>query len=118
MTEYVFMSDQTVPTNAPNGPQPTQVVITGAPSRGHITFSITGPNIGGTQASLWCQTATAPYGYTQTIPLKNFYIPPGAPQAINEAVSLGDLQYNQFFFAELNQVDGSGLTAASMSMVV
>lgn len=118
MTTYSFMSGQTVATNAPDGPTPTLVVVSGTPTRGKVTFSITGPNVGGTQGSLWCQTATGPYGYTQTVPLKNFYIPPGAPQTVVEDVVLGDLSYRQYLFGELNQVDGSGKTAATMSMVV
>jgi hypothetical protein len=107
-----------VPTNAPNGPTPPQVVVSGVPTLGHVTLSVAGPNVGGTRASLWCQTATAPYGYTQTIPLVNFYIPPGAPQTQTQDYPLGDLQYQQFLFGEVNQIDGSGLTSATMTMVV
>lgn len=102
----------------PYGPAPSHVVVTGAPTRGRLTMTVAGPNVGGTRASLWCQTATAPFGYTVTIPMVNFYIAPGAPQSQEQDVVLGDLQYSQFLFGQVDQIDGSGLTSVSLSMVV
>ncbi len=120
MTGYVFYVDQTVPTVEllTLGLSPAHVVVSDAPSRGTVSFVVAGPNRGGARGSLWCQTATAPYGYTQTIPLATFYIPPGAPLVQTQEYPLGDLSYYEFLFGNVDQIDGDGLTAASMEMVV
>ena len=120
MTTYAFYSGQTVPTQdlLVQGIDPTFFVILDAPSRGEITFSVSGPNRGGARGSLWCQTATAPYGYTQTIPLATFYIPPGPVQSVGSVYPLGDLSYYQYFFGYVDQIDGDGLTGASLEMRV
>lgn len=116
MTEYVFMSGQSVPTNASNGPTPTPVTIAGMPTRGEVTLSVESNELV-TIASLWAQTAVTPYGYTQNIPLITMTIPPGAPPSITQHLAL-DLQYYNFLFAELNLIDPSGENAATMTMVV
>ncbi len=120
MTQYLFYSAQTVPTQEllVQGIDPVFFVILDAPSRGEITFTVSGPNRSGTRGSLWCQTATAPYGYTQTIPLATFYIAPGEPQSVGSVYPLGDLSYYQYFFGNVDQIDGDGLTAATLAMVV
>ena len=117
MSSYVFILNQNQPT-VPTGPTPAQVVVAGAPTRGQVTVSINGPNAIGARASLWVQTATAPYGFTQTVPLRSFYFRPGSPHSQLHEVVLGDLQYSQFLFGQVDQIDGSGLTSVSMSMIV
>lgn len=120
MTTYSFYSGQNVPTQEllTLGLEPAEVVIADAPSLGRVTFSVSGPNANGTRGSLWCQTATAPYGYTQTIPLVNFYIPPGSPLSQTQSYPLGDLSYYEFLFGNVDQIDGNGLTSATLVMDV
>lgn len=113
MTTYTFLSAQT-----PNSPAPPQVVIADGPTLGHVSLSVTGPNAGGTLASLWCQTATTPYGYTENIPLLTFYIPPGQTEAPSRDYALSNLQYRQFFYGQLDRADENCLTAATLLMVV
>lgn len=110
------MTDQTVPSNAPNAPTPAQIVLAGNPTRAKVTFSVNGPG-GPALASLWAQTAITPYNYTQNISLLTMSIPPGAPERITQELEL-NLQYYNFLFAELNQIDPSQSVGASMTMVV
>ncbi len=115
--DAVFYIGQNQPTN-PSGPTPAEVIITGAPSRIELMFAVEGPNVSGARGSLWAQTATTPYGYTQTIQLANFYIGPGAPRSLRQSFPLGDLSYYEFLFGQVDQIDGSGLTSASLTIGV
>ena len=81
-------------------------------------FVVRGPNAHGVQASFWCQTAVTPYGYTERIPLMNFDVPPGAPQTQFRDVVFGNLLYEQFFLGQVDKIDGSRLTSATLTMGV
>ena len=116
MTNYVLMTAQTVPSNAPNAPAPLEVVLSGSPTQSRVTLSVTGPGLGPTQATLWAQTAVSPYGYTQDVPLLPMVLPIGQ-RSVTQPLAL-NLEYYDFLFARLDLIDGSQLTAASMSMVV
>jgi hypothetical protein len=117
MTTYTLMSGQTVATNAPNGPPPTPVTISGSPSRARVTFSIAGPASVFAEASLWAQTALTPYNYTQDIQLAVLNINKGDPNSITQDLPLNMAYYN-FLYAQLNVIDRSQRVAASMTLTV
>lgn len=110
------MSGQSVPT-VPYGTPPAQVVVAGNPTRGRVTFSLTGKPTAFAKASLWAQTATSPYGYTEDIPLLVMTIAANGPNQVSQEVRF-NLAYNEFLFANLDIIGPSQKTFASMSMVV
>ena len=110
------MSGLTAPSNASNGATPTQVVVTGAPTRGTLALTLNEASAYVTQASLWALTATTPYGYTEVIPLKVMQVAPGFTERDEELVL--DLAYYQSLFARLELIDPSQSVAASMTLTV
>lgn len=110
------MSNQTVPT-VPFGPSPSQIVLTGTPTRGRVTFSLNGPAASFAKASLWLQTATTPFGYTEDIPLLVMAINPGEPNSVSQELRF-NWNYYQFLFANLDIIDRSQKVGATMTMVV
>lgn len=116
MATYTFMTNQTVPSNATNGPTAAQVVIAGAPSRGDVTLAVNRASVLPTQASLWVQTATTPYGYTEVVPLLVMRVSPGQVR-ITQPLNF-NLEYSQFLFARLDLIDPSQSVGATMTMVV
>ena len=110
------MTNQNVQTN-PTGPTPTQVVVAGNPTRGNVTFSVTGHAAPYARASLWAQTATAPFGYTEDIQLAVFDISANGPPSMSREVRF-NLAYNMFLFANLDIIGPTQATFASMSLTV
>ena len=114
--QYTLMSAQSVPT-VPTGAAPPQVVIAGNPTRGRVTFSLTGKPTAFAKASLCAQTATTPYGYTEDIPLLVMTIVPNGPNHVSQDLPF-NLAYNEFLFANLDIIGPSQQTFASMTLIV
>ena len=120
------MSGQTVPSNASDGSVPTQVAITGMPTRARVTMTLTNPRSlasflvaigrGPSAASVWARTATTPYGYTEDIPLLVMTVSPGQT-SIEQELPL-DMAYYNTLFARLDMIDRSQRVAASVVMTV
>lgn len=72
-----------------------------------------------TEATLWAQTAVTPYGYTQNVPLVVMQVPPSAAHSATESEQELPLNmdYYDFVYAELNVIDPSQQTAATMTLV-
>lgn len=110
------MSGQTVPSNAPNAPTPSHVVLAGSPTRARVTFSLNQPTSIYAAASLWAQTAVTPYNYTQNVPLLSLALLAGE-DTVSQDLQL-DLSYYDFLYAQLDLIDASQQVAASMTMDV
>lgn len=109
------MSGQTVPSNAPNAPVPSQIVLSGNPTRARVTFSLNVPTPLYAEASVWAQTAVTPYNYTQNIPLLVLALPAGR-QTVEQELAL-DLRYYDFLYGSLDMIDRSQAVAATLTMV-
>lgn len=109
------MTRQTVPSNAPNAPEPVQVVLPGLPTRSRVRFSLAG-GVGPAEASVWAQTALTPYNYAQDIPLLRMAITLGGV-SVEQDLPL-NMAYYDFLFAKLDLIDRSQIVAASVSLVI
>lgn len=115
MATYSLMAGQTSVTG-PYGPVPSPVVIAGAPTRGRVTFSLSGNSPAFAQASVWATTGANYVGYQQVVQLLSLNIANGAPNSISHEMRLPKPIVN--LFAQLNAIDRSQAVAASVSLVV
>lgn len=114
LTTYSLMSGQRVPTNQPGATQPASVVLTGNPTHGRVTFSVSRAG-GYAEASLWGQMGITFDGYEELSQICTLAIAPGQPLSITYDLQLPAFQN---VFARLNEIDRSQRVAASMTLVV
>lgn len=114
LTTYSLMSGQKVPTNQPGATQPASVVLTGNPTYGRVTFSLSRAG-SYAEASLWGQMGVTFDGYEELSQVCTLAIAPGQPLSISYDLQLPAFQN---VFARLNEIDRSQQVAASMTLVV